>query len=73
MYSLDVSLDKKSYQVFIKQNIFSSIIDHITNLGDYNKVFVISQKSITDIYDPYFSKNNMLWCDSIFVNLNSIY
>jgi len=27
---------------------------------------------LQDIYDPYFSENNIVWCDSIFVNSNSI-
>ena len=46
MNSLDISLDKNSYQVLIKQNIFKSIGNYLTNLNDYNKVFVITQKSI---------------------------
>ena len=50
MNSLDISLDKNSYQIFIKQNIFKSITDYIPNSGEYNQVFIISQKSITDIY-----------------------
>ena len=65
MNSLDISLDKNSYQIFIKQNIFKSITDYITDLGDYNKVFIITQKSITDIYHPHFlcSESNILFIE----------
>ena len=65
MNSLDISLDKNSYQVLIKQNIFKSIGDYLTNLNDYNKVFVITQKSITNIYHPHFlsSENNILFIE----------
>ena len=34
-------------------------------LYDYNFL-------LNDVYDPYFSNNNMIWCDSIFINANSI-
>ena len=65
MNSLDISLDKNSYQVLIKQNIFKSIGDYLTNLNDYNKVFVITQKLITNIYHPHFlsSENNILFIE----------
>ncbi len=39
---------------------------------DISKLLYDHNFILQDIYDPYFSKNNMIWCDSIFVNLNSI-
>ena len=50
-------------QQYVNQPLFHDISQLL-----YKHNFVLQ-----DIYDPYFSKNNMLWCDSIFVNLNSIY
>jgi FkbM family methyltransferase len=50
-------------QQYVNQPLFHDISQLL-----YTHNFVLQ-----DIYDPYFSKNNMLWCDSIFVNLNSIY
>jgi FkbM family methyltransferase len=47
-------------QQYIDQPLFHDISKF---LYDYNFVF-------QDIYDPYYSKNSMLWCDSIFINKN---
>ena len=39
---------------------------------DISKFLYNHNFSLQDIYDPYFSNNNIVWCDSIFVNRNSI-
>ena len=49
-------------QQYVNQPLFHDISQLL-----YKHNFVLQ-----DIYDPYFSKNNILWCDSIFVNLSSI-
>ena len=49
-------------QQYINQPLFHEISQLL-----YTHNFVLQ-----DIYDPYFSKNNLLWCDSIFINLNSV-
>ena len=48
-------------QQYINQPLFHDIAKLL-----YKYNFVLQ-----DIYDPYFSKNNMLWCDSIFIKLSS--
>jgi len=50
-------------QQYVNQPLFHDISQLL-----YKHNFVLQ-----DIYDPYFSKNNILWCDSIFINLNSRY
>lgn len=54
MYKIDVSLDDNSYGIFIKKGIFQSIAEHIFRVDKYSKIFIISQKSIIDIYNPHF-------------------
>ena len=45
-------------QQYINQPLFHDISKFLYNYNFY----------IQDVYDPYFSENNLLWCDSIFVN-----
>ena len=54
MYKIDVSLDNNSYSILVKQGIFQSTANHISKIGNYNKIFIISQKSIIDICKPDF-------------------
>ena len=49
-------------QQYVNQPLFHDISQLL-----YKHNFVLQ-----DIYDPYFSKNNILWCDSIFVNLSRL-
>jgi len=61
MHNIDVSLDSNSYSILIKQGMFKSIPDYIAHLGIYNKIFIISQKSIIDIFSPnILSPDNIL-------------
>ena len=55
-------------ETYFKQQYVNQPLFHDISKLLYNHNFVLQ-----DIYDPYFSKNNIVWCDSIFVNINSIY
>ena len=54
MHKIDVSLGDNSYGILIKKGMFQSIIEHISKIDNYSKTFIISQKSIIDIYSPDF-------------------
>ena len=55
-------------ETYFKQQYVNQPLFH-----DISKLLYNHNFALQDIYDPYFSKNNIVWCDSIFVNLNSIY
>jgi len=55
-------------ETYFKQQYVNQPLFH-----DISKLLYDHNFALQDIYDPYFSKNNIVWCDSIFVNLNSIY
>jgi len=48
---------------YFKQQYINQPLLHDISKFLYNYSFYIQ-----DLYDPYFSKNNLLWCDVIFVN-----
>ena len=54
MHKINVSLDDNSYGILVKKGMFQSITKHISKLDNYSKIFIISQKSIIDIYSPHF-------------------
>ena len=54
-------------ETYFKQQYVNQPLFHDLSKFLYNHNF-----SFQDIYDPYFSNNNMIWCDSIFINNNSI-
>ena len=54
-------------ETYFKQQYVNQPLFHDISKFLYNHNFLFQ-----DIYDPYFSNNNMIWCDSIFINPNSI-
>ena len=52
-------------ETYFKQQYVNQPLFHDISQLLYKYNFVLQ-----DMYDPYFSKNNMLWCDSIFINLS---
>ena len=54
-------------ETYFKQQYLNQPLFHDISklLYDYNFL-------LNDVYDPYFSNNTMIWCDSIFINANSI-
>ena len=50
MHKINVPLDHNSYNIFIDKDIERSLQNIIKNIGDYNKVFIITQQSIINIY-----------------------
>jgi 3-dehydroquinate synthetase len=66
MHKIDVSLNNNTYDILIAQGIEKSIENFISNLGSYNKVFIITQQSIINIYK--FSKLLLCGYDILIVN-----
>ena len=54
-------------ETYFKQQYVNQPLFH-----DISKLLYNHNFALQDIYDPYYSGNNIVWCDSIFVNLNSI-
>ena len=54
-------------ETYFKQQYVNQPLFHDISQLLYNHNFVLQ-----DIYDPYFSKKNILWSDAIFINLSSI-
>ena len=54
-------------ETYFKQQYINQPLFHDISKLLYNYNFILQ-----DIYDPYFSKKNILWCDAIFINLNEI-
>ena len=59
MLKIDVPLDAESYTVFIDQNITNEINNQIYNLYRYDKVFVLTQKSVSQYVDEIFRESNV--------------
>ena len=53
-------------ETYFKQQYVNQPLFHDISKFLYNYSFCIQ-----DIYDPYFSENNLLWCDTIFVHLKN--
>ena len=66
MHKINVSLNNNTYDILIAQGIEKSIENIISNLGSYNKVFIITQQSIINIYK--FSKLLLCGYDILIVN-----
>ena len=54
-------------ETYFKQQYINQPLFH-----DISKLLYEYNFILQDIYDPYFSKKNILWCDAIFINLNEI-
>lgn len=52
-------------ETYFKQQYVDQPLFHDISKFLYNYNFILQ-----DIYDPYFSRNNMMWSDAIFINLN---
>ena len=54
-------------ETYFKQQYINQPLFH-----DISKLLYNYNFTLQDIYDPYFSKKNILWCDAIFINSNEI-
>jgi len=52
-------------ETYFQQQYINQPLFHDISLFVYNYNF-----DLQDIYDPYYSLKNLLWCDSIFINRN---